>query len=423
MTPAYGGAMKYSLRVATALSETFDVDFYVCDSVSVSELKRMFEVDISIINVRKIQCDRIAKKPFWIPNFLWNKNARKLVTWSIKVLGQLEGHYQLIRDLKEEYDLLWETYLSVPNPADVTVIHYLDLMLSFLEAADKLAELTRKSKGLRKIVNEAKIKVYLPLILSLVKRKIFNVKNYPLRLVTSSLWAASALAKTYNMLADVIYYPVSPVFFSISPSGKKKVITISRYVKGKRLDFILDLAERMSDFEFTIVGIVNDQASESYFQYLLREVDERGLSNVRLVRDASNEELLNEISSSSVYFHPPYPEHFGIAVAEAVAAGLPPVVYKDGGAWYDITKPLDENLGYDNLEGAERAIRYAYKNLQVISKRAKEYAKRRFDEERFVDGVISLSRTVVTVKNIVKESRTIMRDMVRISERFGSVPG
>jgi glycosyltransferase involved in cell wall biosynthesis len=43
----------------------------------------------------------------------------------------------------------------------------------------------------------------------------------------------------------------------------------------------------------------------------------------------SRKRIIELMSQASIYLHPPYAEHFGIAIAETAATGLVPVVYRD----------------------------------------------------------------------------------------------
>jgi glycosyltransferase involved in cell wall biosynthesis len=91
------------------------------------------------------------------------------------------------------------------------------------------------------------------------------------------------------------------------------------------------------------------------------------------------------MSQASIYLHPPHAEHFGIAIAEAAAAGLVPVVYRDGGGWTDIASRIDEGLGYMSVEEAAHIIRSLLNDagrLKELSARAREVAKG-FSYERF----------------------------------------
>jgi len=55
-----------------------------------------------------------------------------------------------------------------------------------------------------------------------------------------------------------------------------------------------------------------------------------------------------------VYLHTTLNEGFGIAIVEAMAAGLVPVVHKSGGPWIDIFEKKQEIYGYA-FETAEEA--------------------------------------------------------------------
>jgi glycosyltransferase involved in cell wall biosynthesis len=65
------------------------------------------------------------------------------------------------------------------------------------------------------------------------------------------------------------------------------------------------------------------------------------LRNFHLETDVSRR-IIELMSQASIYLHPPFAEHFGIAIAEAAAAGLVPVVYRDGGGWTDIASRVDQ---------------------------------------------------------------------------------
>jgi Glycosyltransferase len=99
--------------------------------------------------------------------------------------------------------------------------------------------------------------------------------------------------------------------------------------------------------------------------------------------------IIELMSQASVYLHPPFAEHFGIAIAEAAAAGLVPVVYRDGGGWTDIASRIDEGLGYTNIEEAAHIIRSLLNDperLKALSVKAREVAKG-FSYERFKERV------------------------------------
>jgi glycosyltransferase involved in cell wall biosynthesis len=103
--------------------------------------------------------------------------------------------------------------------------------------------------------------------------------------------------------------------------------------------------------------------------------------------------ILELMSQASIYLHPPFAEHFGIAIAEAAAAGLVPVVYRDGGGWTDIVSRIDQGLGYTSVEEAAHIIRSLLDDrvrLKELSAKVREVAKS-FSYETFrekLDGVL-----------------------------------
>ncbi|NAZ32286.1 MAG: glycosyltransferase [Acidilobus sp.] len=110
---------------------------------------------------------------------------------------------------------------------------------------------------------------------------------------------------------------------------------------------------------------------------VLKERAER-LRNFHLETDVPRRRILELMSQASIYLHPPHAEHFGIAIAEAAAAGLVPVVYRDGGGWTDIASRVDQGLGYTSVEEAAHIVRSLLNDaerLKALSARAREVAK------------------------------------------------
>jgi len=103
----------------------------------------------------------------------------------------------------------------------------------------------------------------------------------------------------------------------------------------------------------TLLGSTSD-----YSERMLKviESEAKSLSNFHLETNVPRR-IPELVSQASIYLHPPFAEHFGIAIAEAAAAGLVPVVYWDGGVWADIVSRVDQGLGYTSVEEAAHLIR------------------------------------------------------------------
>jgi len=101
-----------------------------------------------------------------------------------------------------------------------------------------------------------------------------------------------------------------------------------------------------------------------YYEKLRSITSEKSLANVELLKALTFKDLLTLYGTSKVYMHAMKNEHFGIAVIEAMAAGLVPVVYRGGGPWEDILKARQGHHGfsYENLDEAANIIKMLLAN-------------------------------------------------------------
>jgi len=93
----------------------------------------------------------------------------------------------------------------------------------------------------------------------------------------------------------------------------------------------------------------------------------------------------------------------GLAIAETAAAGLVPVVCRDGEGWTDIASRVDQWLGYKSVEEVAHIVRSLLnepKRPKTLSARAKEVA-RSLSYENFkikLSGVINSMNSSLTAR-------------------------
>jgi glycosyltransferase involved in cell wall biosynthesis len=108
---------------------------------------------------------------------------------------------------------------------------------------------------------------------------------------------------------------------------------------------------------------------------------------VKILINASEELKMEILKKAKIYLHPTKYEHFGIAVVEAMAAGLIPIVHKSGGPWTDIVEFGNYGFGFSSLEEAEYIIQslthLSEGELRTIRKRVVERVKT-FSYESFL---------------------------------------
>ncbi|WP_158543104.1 glycosyltransferase family 4 protein [Acidilobus sp. 7A] len=260
--------------------------------------------------------------------------------------------------LRQRYDVIVETQSNVPlRWADASYIHFPALI-------DYMA-LQARAGGLRRLYDW------------LIVRRARSLADSTRPVMTNSSWTFEYVRKAYGSQRIYVVYPPVNVEELLLLGGDrgKVVLTVSRISPEKRLTAIAEVARLVPEAEFYLVG-----STSVYSGPVLREIRERaeGLSNFHLETDVPRRRILELMSQASIYLHPPFAEHFGIAIAEAAAAGLVPVVYRDGGGWTDIASRVDQGLGYANAEEAASIIRSLMSDkgrLEELSARAREVAK------------------------------------------------
>ncbi len=158
------------------------------------------------------------------------------------------------------------------------------------------------------------------------------------RLVTVSDFTREFVKEKWRRDAITLYPPCPVDLYSDLRDRAKEnlVITVGRIGPEKRLELFLDIARRIPDVSFAIIGSIS--AENKSYSETLRKAAPSNLSFViaplRKVKDI--------LGKAKVYVHCALKEHFGITIVEAMAAGCVPVVHNSGGAREIVTN----NVGY-----------------------------------------------------------------------------
>ncbi|MGC9106837.1 MAG: glycosyltransferase [Infirmifilum sp.] len=145
-------------------------------------------------------------------------------------------------------------------------------------------------------------------------------------------------------------------FFKTLSNREPIVLTVSRYSREKKLELVIEVARKVPEAQFFIVGSLSDKR---YYEELKELVERYGLNNVNLLFDIPFSELQRLRRKAKIYLHTMPYEHFGIAIIEAMSQGLIPIVHKSGGPWFDILKRTDGIIGYGyySIEEAVEAVK------------------------------------------------------------------
>jgi glycosyltransferase involved in cell wall biosynthesis len=184
-------------------------------------------------------------------------------------------------------------------------------------------------------------------------------------ILTNSEFSKRAIKLLYKNIEEpiVLSPPVDvetfrrAALYSKEEERENTILVVSRFNTGKQIENAIRIAKilyekKKTHYNMIIVGNIHNSDIE-YLDFLRGMINGYGLKNyVKLEVGASFERLLHLMSKSKVYLHPLAGEPFGISVAEAMAAGLIPVVPHVGGN----SEFVPQQYHYSSLEEAAEII-------------------------------------------------------------------
>jgi glycosyltransferase involved in cell wall biosynthesis len=190
-------------------------------------------------------------------------------------------------------------------------------------------------------------------------------------IVTNSKFSRDSIFSLLNRRKNKVHIIRPPVDVETFHNGvllsafERQDITlvISRINKHKEVENAIKLAKILKKTNvgkgMRIVGSMHYTLDLDYYLFLYEMVRNLGLEDyVTIETNISFNDLLSAMGKAKAYFHPMVGEHFGIAVVEAMAAGLVPIVPAVGGP----AEFVPSNYQFDSLEEAAERVSSA---LQV----------------------------------------------------------
>jgi glycosyltransferase involved in cell wall biosynthesis len=361
-----GGGELVALNMARALEEEgYSVDL-VTYRFEVEDVERGFKL----------------LTPGYKPRRLIIREAPRLV----KLLG-VGGRFVRLRRLllvndflkksRGEYNLIIDTSSNMPTKADIVYIHY----PTILRTSDKYG-------------------LHWALYDKLVEYSSSRLLGKPRLVLCNSAWTADKFTRAYSTgyNVNVLHPPVDVEFFRKAASKDKEniVVTVSRFTPEKNMEKIVDVAGRLREFKFIMIG-GRAKYSEPVIDHINKRINELRADNVELLFNTPRDKLREILGSAKYYLHPPYPEHFGVSVVEAMSAGCVPIVYRDGGAWHDVVSRVSDTLGYYDIHIVPHIIREIERDKRLYEKlreRSLEVSSM-FTYNRFKERLLNYLKSVV----------------------------
>ncbi|MCC6041585.1 MAG: glycosyltransferase [Desulfurococcaceae archaeon] len=321
-----GGGELFALKLAQALVEGgFNVEILTSTPLDHDKIRAIYgNVKLPRVLVKRVEEAELLSK--LMPGRL--VRLRRLLVY--------RAYESMMKRARSEYDLVFDTQSNLPTPVDISYIHYPTLLS------------TKGDRVAWAIYNQ---------LVRLMARGYKTPRSG--RILVNSSWTAHAVYKVHGVIPDVLYPPVDVEYFNTlasNPNREKAIVTISRFTPEKRLDVILDVARELPDYRFILVGSTGP-GSERVIGELKVRIDELRLENVELKPNLPRDKLRELLGEAMFYLHPEFAEHFGIAVIEAMSAGVVPIVYRDGGVWHDIVSRVSDTLGYTSISEVPRIVK------------------------------------------------------------------
>jgi alpha-1,2-mannosyltransferase len=280
--------------------------------------------EVSLMTVQKPDFNKMAER---YGKTLRLKNIRYLIPCKLNYLGvyqRLLSAIPIPSNLKDVDIVVSTTGDTLPYnvPHDVICVQYIHfpVLLGNMNYKYNQSKLWRTYFKPYQVIGRA-----------LSKRAIARSNI----VLANSFFTKDALARLYGIKANVLYPPVDiKRFFTAyqSRSREQKVLILSRFSPEKGIEKVIELSQMVTNAtSFEVVGALTP-GNRYYFNSLTEKINDHGLEDkIKLTPNASNEELIEIMSSCAVYLHTMYGEHFGVSIIEAMAAGLIPLVPSYGG--------------------------------------------------------------------------------------------
>lgn len=185
--------------------------------------------------------------------------------------------------------------------------------------------------------------------------------------LTNSKWTAEVVKFVHGERPLVLNPPIAPSIKIVKEprsfeERKPQVVMLGRFSQEKRYhwvvaDVVKRLIKEVPDVNFVIFGGAVTPTQKAYLEKIKTLASSTGVANrVELRPNAPRSEINSAMDQARVFLHSTINEHWGIAVAEAMARGLPVVVHKSGGTWSDLAAEGEAGLGYATADEAVEQI-------------------------------------------------------------------
>ena len=347
----HGGADAVCLHVCEALQHSHDVTLFTLSRTSLEELNALFDTDAQVMVHRPPGTRSLAHALDALAGHI----GPQLAARSVLLDRIFERH---AADFDVAVSTANEFALSIPS---VQYVHFPQFNLAYTatDDAERGNALWSRLSGLgdRILPDNA-------------------------TMLANSSWTADVVADVYDRRPDTLAPPVDPIP-GARPWAEREnaVVVLGRLAPDKRtqraIDIVDGVRERGHDLHLHLVG----SAPPAYHEYASRlESMATAREYVHVERDVSRARVETLLTTHKYGLNTKPKEHFGMALAECVAAGMVAFAPNSGGQ-RDVLAGADDRL-YDSTGDAIEKLAAA-----VHADSPPTLDRDRFESERFHDAI------------------------------------
>ncbi len=271
---------------------------------------------------------------------------------------------------------------TLKRACDVTFNTYGDNLFWNTDLSYMLTPYTKEQ--LRAKYASATSRFYHKIYLSVFEKMKHSLKTL---ILTDSRYAKKLIEETMGLYSRVLYPPVDYDLYRQALRRKHRldhVVAVGRLTWEKNFGIIPEIAGRVRNAVFDISGSIVSQESIELIRYIKRRSSELNVSDrVRIHYNPSTAQRRSILEKCKVYINCWKGEYFGIAVAEALSAGLASIV-PDGGGQVEIVP--GPGFIYHDLDEAASLIsqwleRWSPTEAARLSQTAEKFGLKSFKKE------------------------------------------
>ncbi|MFC7228708.1 glycosyltransferase [Salinirubellus salinus] len=314
-----GGADAVCLHACAALAEDHDVTLFTASKTDPVTLADRFDISLEADVVQPPGATALAAGFEALGPFVGPQLAARTTLLRLLCRRRLDSFDAVVSTANE---------LSIPGPS-VQYVHFPQFRLTRTEAAETSA------------LNRVWTRLAGP----------EAPADRRTRLVANSAWTADVVERLYGIRPTVCHPPVDRIDGRPWTEREHGVLVLGRIAPDKRTLEAVEVLDRLRERGYDLTGRIVGAAPPAYREYVgrvRRAAAERPYLGVET--DVSRERITDLLGRYRYGLNAKPREHFGMAVAEYVAAGMLPFAPADGGQ-VDVLDG-DRRLLFDDLDGA-----------------------------------------------------------------------